>query len=391
MHLLNFSHLMQKILVVVLLLLFLSLLFLPVSIVYSYSDLRNSLLVDCSVSLHPVMAPKIASRITKRSLGRYDVQSDNNEAGILRFYDDQSLHASISGAKDSLLSTETNRQIQPRKRKQVSQLALREKDESSKTGERRDKRARSDQQGSTEIQNQGQCSHMFGQAFYQKSRRVSVVKYEDSGDNIYTCDHCNASFWFGEANKRSSSNAPLIYATCCKKGQIKLEQAKPTPTILENLLNPNNGSESRLFRENIRIYNSMFSFTSMGAAIDHKINTGSGPYVFKISGQVHHLMGSLLPSDGEPPKYAQLYIYDTKNEVLNRINALDPTHANENIKSNIVQGLIEMFDETNDLVKEFHTMRDKFENHSLHSLNMTIVNLLIVNNTKYRQLKKLVV
>lgn len=64
------------------------------------------------------MAPKIASRITKRSLGRYDDQSDNNEAGILRFYDDQSLHASISGAKDTLLSTETNRQIQPRKRKQ---------------------------------------------------------------------------------------------------------------------------------------------------------------------------------------------------------------------------------------------------------------------------------
>ena len=53
----------------------------------------------------------------------------------------------------------------------------------------------------------------------------------------------------------------------------------------------------------------MFAFTSMGAKIDKSINNGSSPYVFKISGQVHHLMGSLLPLDGQCPKFAQLYIY----------------------------------------------------------------------------------
>ncbi|XP_061999055.1 uncharacterized protein LOC133716360 [Rosa rugosa] len=231
----------------------------------------------------------------------------------------------------------------------------------------------------------GECSHSFGQASYQRSKQGLIVKYEDSSDNTYTCDHCNASFWFGEALKRSSSNAPLIYTNCCKKGEIAIRQSKPTPTFLETLLNPNNGPESKLFRENIRVYNSMFSFTSMGATIDRKINIGTGPHVFKISGQVHHLMGSLLHSDGECPKYAQLYIYDTKNEVSNRINAIDPTHINNNIKADIVRGLIKMFDETNELVKEFRTMRDKFEDESLVSLNMTILNRQPTDSKQYEE------
>ncbi|KAM5551743.1 hypothetical protein ABKV19_026540 [Rosa sericea] len=102
------------------------------------------------------------------------------------------------------------------------------------------------------IESNRECSQPFGQALYQRSRQGLVVTYEDSGDNIYTCDYCNARFWSGEAIKKSSSNAPLIYTNCCKKGQIKIEQAKPTPIFLENLLNPDYGPESKLFRENIR-------------------------------------------------------------------------------------------------------------------------------------------
>ncbi|XP_062016162.1 uncharacterized protein LOC133732595 [Rosa rugosa] len=195
--------------------------------------------------------------------------------------------------------------------------------------------------------------HSYGQASYQRSRQGSAIAYEDSGDNVYTCDYCGACFWFDEAIKQTSTRISPIYTNCCKKGQIKLPEPKPTPDFLRTLLDPNNGSESKLFRENISVYNSMFSFTYMGATIDHRINTGSGPYVFKISGQVHHLMGSILPSDGESSKYAELYKYDTKNEISNRISAIDPTHVNQNIKPYIVEGLIKMFDEINELTKQF--------------------------------------
>ncbi|KAI9106715.1 hypothetical protein K1719_022243 [Acacia pycnantha] len=64
----------------------------------------------------------------------------------------------------------------------------------------------------------------------------------------------------------------------------------------------------------------MFCFTSMSGKIDHSINSrGGGSYSFVLSGQNHHLIESLLPPPRNPPIYAQLYIYDTDNEVSNRI------------------------------------------------------------------------
>lgn len=65
----------------------------------------------------------------------------------------------------------------------------------------------------------------------------------------------------------------------------------------------------------------MFSFTSMGGKIDSSINKGKGPYIFRLSGENYHSIGSLLPDDGLKPKFSQLYIYDTENEVSNRQNS----------------------------------------------------------------------
>lgn len=66
----------------------------------------------------------------------------------------------------------------------------------------------------------------------------------------------------------------------------------------------------------------MFSFTSMGGKIDHQKNAGGGPYCFSLSGMSYHNIGSLLPPDGARPVYSQLYVYDTDNEVQNRIEAV---------------------------------------------------------------------
>nr|AWA44617.1 UPI0001A86C63 related cluster [Saccharum spontaneum] len=53
----------------------------------------------------------------------------------------------------------------------------------------------------------------------------------------------------------------------------------------------------------------------MGTNVDRSMNDGHGPLVFKICDQIHHRIGSLLPPDGRPPKFIQLYIYDTANEI----------------------------------------------------------------------------
>nr|GEU94766.1 ATP-dependent DNA helicase PIF1 [Tanacetum cinerariifolium] len=38
------------------------------------------------------------------------------------------------------------------------------------------------------------------------------------------------------------------------------------------------------------------------------------PYTFRINGQNYHRMGSLLPAEGMPSKFSQLYFFDTQNE-----------------------------------------------------------------------------
>jgi hypothetical protein len=64
----------------------------------------------------------------------------------------------------------------------------------------------------------------------------------------------------------------------------------------------------------------MFSFTSLGGNIDTANSKGGGPPHFTIAGQNYHRIGTLVLNTGEPPKFAQLYIYDTQNEVANRLS-----------------------------------------------------------------------
>lgn len=103
-----------------------------------------------------------------------------------------------------------------------------------------------------------------------------------------------------------------------------------------------------------------FAFTSMGAYIDRSSNMSRGPPIFRINGQIHHRIGSLLPTPGHPPKFAELYIYDTDNKVANRICAL---HLDDNIERyldpDIVAGLINMLDEFNHLLQQFRIARDR--------------------------------
>lgn len=105
------------------------------------------------------------------------------------------------------------------------------------------------------------------------------------------------------------------------QGKITLPNMKNPPQLLEELLSGDT-PKSKHFIKNLRSYNSMFAFTSMGGKIDHSPNAGNSPPIFKLHGQNYHLIGSLLPADGGCPKFAQLYIYDTENEVSNRINVV---------------------------------------------------------------------
>ena len=101
---------------------------------------------------------------------------------------------------------------------------------------------------------------------------------------------------------------------------------------------------------------------SMGANVDRSLNNGHGPLIYKISGQVHHRIGSLLPPDGSPPKFLQLYIYDTANEVDTRMSALAHADTSEhNLDPHITQSLIDMLDQHNPFAKKIRMAWDRLQ------------------------------
>ena len=97
----------------------------------------------------------------------------------------------------------------------------------------------------------------------------------------------------------------------------------------------------------------------MGTTVDRSVNDGNGPKIYKINGQVCHRMGSLMPKEGNTPKYAELYIYDTQNEVQNRIQALEKGEKSDGgLDESIVEGLMHMLDTHNSYVKTFRSARE---------------------------------
>lgn len=116
----------------------------------------------------------------------------------------------------------------------------------------------------------------------------------------------------------------------------------------------------------------MFAFTSMGGIVDKEINMGKGPYVFRLHGQNYHHIGTLLPEEGNKPRFAQLYIYDTENEVANRISVSGCSDKTP-VDPSIVTDLQNMIDENNILAKSFRMARDRFKEEDYHDVTLRLI------------------
>nr|KAJ0203081.1 hypothetical protein LSAT_V11C500297320 [Lactuca sativa] len=163
---------------------------------------------------------------------------------------------------------------------------------------------------------------------------------------------------------KCKKNENQNYSLCCGYGKVELPALKNAPSTYAHLFTSGD-SKSKHFMKNIRSYNSMFSFTSMGGKIDSSINRGNVPYIFRLSGQNYHSIGSLLPERGLKPKFSQLYIYDTDNEIANRRTCFGGENqrstSNSSILDNdIIQDLKLMLDSNNVLVQSYRMVRDCF-------------------------------
>lgn len=193
--------------------------------------------------------------------------------------------------------------------------------------------------------------------------------YIDLGDCQYVCEYCGATFWYGERLKSHSQRGRLRYGKCCAGGQLYLRNERDPPTYFKELF------KDKHFLDNIRAYNQMFSMVSFGADMDDSINNGRAPYVFRISGEIHHWIGTLCPSNDDDPRFMQLYVYDTQNEVKNR---MEPFGGKEksNLKVEIVEGLIQILDQHNELVQVFRTARDKCNEGNVPEFKIQLYNVV---------------
>ena len=105
----------------------------------------------------------------------------------------------------------------------------------------------------------------------------------------------------------------------------------------------------------------MFALTSHGAQVDYTVMHGKGPYTFRIHDQNCHAIGTLILYDKYKPKYAQLYIYGTYNEIENRYESLARKKEQAEIEKQtdkaIIACLKESFDESHKYVKVFRRAR----------------------------------
>ncbi|XP_057432625.1 uncharacterized protein LOC130725408 [Lotus japonicus] len=189
---------------------------------------------------------------------------------------------------------------------------------------------------------------------YQDSELLDEI---DLGDASYTCRYCDAHMWYEERIAKSKRSIRPEFSLCCMKGKVVLPLLSKPPLVLYNLLHGID-PRSKHFKDNIRAYNSMFAFTSIGGKVESAVNNGGGPPQFVLSGQNYHRIGTLLPQGGQAPKFAQLYIYDTQNENLNRMKPFIDGKKGDKLDISLVNDLKQMIDENNILAKTFRKVRD---------------------------------
>lgn len=99
----------------------------------------------------------------------------------------------------------------------------------------------------------------------------------------------------------------------------------------------------------------------MGGQVDNSINNGKDLYVYCLNGQNYHQIGSLLPPPNSRPSFAQLYVYDTKNEISNWAQCMRETGSGDGIDTGIVPGLHNMSNDYNPYVRSFQMARDRID------------------------------
>ena len=140
------------------------------------------------------------------------------------------------------------------------------------------------------------------------STALPMVEYFNLGPPSCVCQYCDAIMWREESTWVTRRASLPTFQLCCNKGNVKMAPVREPPQYLKDLLQ-SIGQHTHHFHKYIRAYNGVFCFTSMGGKVDHRLNDGRGAYIYSIGGQIFHRIGSLIPPEGQPPVFLQIYIF----------------------------------------------------------------------------------
>lgn len=168
------------------------------------------------------------------------------------------------------------------------------------------------------------------------------------------CSACGAKHF--KAEETGNINRSL-YKLCCHKGKVLLTNYTSSDyleALIRGIHSPDRElrKKSQNYLENIRSYNSAFAMVSSESHLDESVL--GGIYNFRIHNSFYHRIGTLLPTEDNSPKYAQIYLYDVNTATEQRLR----NKANQNCDRTLMQEIALHLNEVNAYVRSFRTMAD---------------------------------
>lgn len=197
----------------------------------------------------------------------------------------------------------------------------------------------------------------------------------DLGPRTLQCSFCHAKLWPQE--NKGGAAAPRGGMLCCNGGKsCSIQDSFQQPPQLIRELFTSTSTDARRFRKHARLYNSALQMASSGL-VDIAPQQG-GPSMIAIRGAVHHLLGPLVPAQGRPPQFAQLYIIDDpEQQVQSRIEALG--QAGPDLDADLLRQIQDCLHTHNTYVQQFKqnmVSQDWVNRSLLYKWHVTFVSLL---------------
>nr|GEX73610.1 helicase [Tanacetum cinerariifolium] len=92
-----------------------------------------------------------------------------------------------------------------------------------------------------------------------------------------------------------------------------------------------------------------------------------------VANKNYHRIGSLLPKEGPQHRYAQLWFFDTHNEIRNQLGAFMDNDISEGVNETIVGKLIKMLDQNSAIAKAFRMARNCCHSHTYVNMELRLL------------------